>query len=258
MVISLFIVCFGLSSSMEGQAVSKIEKVLKPGDFTKARLINFNDIHYTATISTRYNQAGNIQSRGVYLRIYNGDWSEPETWLTDILKLYFNGVEITKKNSPSYFFDSNVSSLTSNLNVVIKHKTNNYSADVFTATGIETPVSMTFPTQGYVYKVGKRVKGKQLNQLKPMPVKRVGLKVAWTATTDDILVWLYHNGSVIKELTPLPGRNYVRFNQSLFQPGDNYTIRVRQQGPNLTLSGKYKSGSYIRNGYQIFCNISTE
>ena len=255
-VISVFFVFSGLSSFIDGQSVSKINKALKQKKIIKQRIINFNDIIYGASITTNYNQAGNAIKRGVYLRFNYRDSSPPKKWLTDVLKLFLNGVEITKKHTPNYFFDRDVSSLASNINVVVKYKPDsNHITTVFTASGTDTPVSMIFPTEGYVYVLQKDLPGTRINSsLK----KRKNLKVLWTPTTDNILVWLYHNGSFVKELIPATGNNYVIFNQSLFQPGEYYGIRISQEGTVLTLGGKFKSESRIKTHYLIWCHLRAE
>ena len=254
-VISIFIVFSGVSIPVEGQTASDVSKAVEVKKTIKPLIIDFNNIIYTATITTWYNQNGNAFRRGVYLRFYTGNYEEPATWLINAIKLFFNGTEITKKNKPNYFFDSNVGSLASNLNVVVKYKTINQTSNIFSASGTDTPVTMTFPTEGYVYELGKDLR---VTEISSSLLNRKDLKVTWTATPDDILVWLYYNGSVIKQLTPAPGKNFVIFNRSLFKPGKDYKIRIFQQEGDLTLGGKYKSGSYIRQHYLIWCNIKTK
>ncbi len=251
----VFYMFAGLSASADGQDLPLENKTVGINKIVKPKLLNFNILLYKGNITTDYNHTGNAYRRGVFMRVYTGDYKEPETWITNNLKLLFNGIDIPKKTH-CYFFGSNVNNHNGNLNLVLLYETNTGSSTLFTGTGSENPVSITFPPQNYVYKLEKLKTLK--NTLSNSPRRTSGLKVSWTSTTDDILVWLYNRGSVIKQLTSDSNKNYVVFPRPLFKPGENYKIRVRQKGGELALSGKFKAGTKILNSYHIWCDFKTK
>lgn len=248
-----FLVIISFFGNVNGQATTQVKKPVSTHQaIDPHKLLSLETLRYTGNITTAYAPNGNTLHRGVFIEVHKGT-QVPEKWITSKLKLKFNGRDVPKMTH-NYFFDDQVSSLSKNLEIKVYYGNN--PKPVFSASGMDNPVSLTFPPEGYVYSISEP-RSPAKKPLVPKPINKKGLKVSWTPTHDSILVWLRHHNAVIKTIFPPKNKNHVVLARSLFKPNESYRIRVRQKDQKLSLSGQFNKGSYVKKNYLIYCHIST-